>query len=167
MQSAQEYAQQVQVYIQQIQANVLPFQERINRVGVNTSSLNEAKIVLNQLRSIQKQLRQIKRNINLDMKTIRAEYRQKASTAASFSAAILRGAGKRKKAGQVQADAKRRLIAERDIKLAPYDRIKLQIDDLLIKMDDGKNVFEVFIDMAKAELQVQAQNTENQKGHSS
>jgi hypothetical protein len=157
-----EYLRQVREYIKQVQASVSPFQQRVERIGVSSSSLAEARAVLGQLRNIQKQLRQIKRNINLDMKAIRAEYSQKSSTAASMRSAFLRGAGKRGKAGRVRADAKRRLAVERDRKLAPYDSLKLQIDDLLVKLDGGKAIIETFISTAKDELQTQQQPSKGQ-----
>lgn len=162
MADPREYKRQVRECIKQIQASVSPFQQRIERIGVSSSSLAEARAVLSQLRNIQKQLRQIKRNINLDMKAIRAEYSQKSSTAASMRSAFLRGAGKRGKAGQVRADAKRRLAAERDHKLAPYESLKLQIDDLLTKMDSGKAMVETFVDTAKTELQAQERASRDQ-----
>jgi len=89
------------------------------------------------------------------MKAIRAEYRQRTSTAAATSSTIVSLLGKRKLAGQMRADEKRRLIAERDRRLTPYDTVKLQVDDLLVKTDGAKALFDDFIEIAKAELQAQ------------
>jgi rubrerythrin len=163
MTSPKEYTHQVQECARQIQSSTLTFQERIKCIGISPSSLAEAKTVLAQLRNTQKQLRQIKRNINLDMKAIRAEYRQKSPDAAAFSSAFLTGLGKRKAAGKRRADAKRRLQAERDRKLAPYDSIKLAIDDLLVKMDGAKALFDDFIETAKVDLQAQKQTPKAQE----
>jgi rubrerythrin len=155
MASAQEYARQVEECARQIQSSALNFQERIKHIGISPSSLAEVKTILAQLRNTQRQLRQIKRCINQDMKAIRAEYRQRTSTAAATSSTIVSLLGKRKLAGQMRADEKRRLIAERDRKLAPYDTVKLQVDDLLVKTDGAKALFDDFIEIAKAELQAQ------------
>jgi predicted RNA-binding Zn-ribbon protein involved in translation (DUF1610 family) len=163
MASAKEYARQVKECVRQLQSSVSPFQERIKSIGMSPASLAEAKTVLTQLRNIQRQLRQIKRYINQDMKAIRAEYRQRTSTAAATSSTIVGLLGKRKLAGQMRADEKRRLNAERDRKLAPYDNLKLAIDDLLVKTDGAKTLFDDFIETAKAELQVQKQTSKVQK----
>lgn len=138
----------------------------LDRMEIRASSLAEAKASLTKVRSLQKQLRQIKRNINLDMKAIRAEYRQMTSTAAGTSSTIVGLFGKRKLAGQMRADKKRRLNAERDRKLAPYDTLKLTIDDLLTQMDDAKAQLQNFIEEAKAEEPAQKQASEARKAAS-
>jgi hypothetical protein len=135
----------------------------LDRMEIRASSLAEAKAALTKVRGLQKQLRQIKRNINLDMKAIRAEYRQKSSSAGAGSSAVLTVLGKRKLAGQARADAKRRLSTERDRKLAPYANLKLMIDDLLTQMDNAKVQIEGFIEEAKAEDQAQKQAAKAQK----
>lgn len=138
------------------------YRRQISELGLDhmeilVSSLAESKAALTKVRSLQKQLRQIKRNINLDMKAIRAEYRQRVSTAAAGSSAILSLFGKRKLAGQMRAGEKRRLNAERDRKLAPYEDLKLTIDDLLVQMDAAKVRLGNLIEEAKAEEQAQKQ----------
>jgi len=155
MASTQEYWRQVEECAGQMESNLSLFRERIKHIGISPSSLAEVKSILAQLRNTQKQLRQIKRRINQDMKAIRAEYRQRTSTAAATSSTIVSLLGKRKLAGQMRADEKRRLIAERDRKLAPYDTVKLQVDDLLVQTDGAKALFDDFIEIAKAELQAQ------------
>ena len=129
----------------------------LDHMEIFVSSLAEAKAALAKVRSLQKQLRQIKRNINLDMKAIRAEYRRRASTAAAGSSAIASLFGKRKLAGQMRADEKRRLNAERDRKLSPYEDLKLTIDNLLVQMDAAKIRLGDLIEKAKAEKQMQKQ----------
>ena len=155
MASTQEYWRQVEECAGQMESNLSLFRERIKHIGISPSSLAEVKSILAQLRNTQSQLRQIKRCINQDMKAIRAEYRQRTSTAAATSSTIVSLLGKRKLAGQMRADEKRRLIAERDRRLTPYDTVKLQVDDLLVKTDGAKALFDDFIEIAKAELQAQ------------
>ncbi len=121
----------------------------LERMEITVSSIVEAKDTLKRIRGIQAELRQIKRKTNLDMKTIRAEYRQKMSTAALTSSAIVGLLGKRKLAGQMRADEKRRLRMQRDRTLQPYESIKLTIDDLLIQMDSAKAQLQAFIEEAK------------------
>lgn len=122
----------------------------LDGMEISASSVAEAKSALSRVRNLQKQLRQIKRNVNLDMKTIRAEYQQKMSTAASTSSGILTLFGQRKMAGTIRADQKRRLGQERDRALQPYQSINLQIDHLLVQLDSVKLQIDEFIEAKKA-----------------
>jgi len=131
----------------------------LERMEIKASSIAEARDALRRIRSLQKELRQIKRNINLDMKAIRANYSQRMSTAASTSSAIVTLFGKRKLAGQLRADERRRLRMERDRTLQPYESIKLTIDDLLVQMDSAKARLQAFIEEAKTEAQAEKRAT--------
>ena len=75
----------------------------------------------------------------------------------AISSAIASLFGKRKLAGQMRADEKRRLNAERDRKLSPYEDLKLTIDNLLVQMDAAKIRLGDLIEKAKAEKQMQKQ----------
>ncbi len=125
----------------------------LTRLEIEVSFIPEAREALKQVRNAQKQLRQIKREINLDLKAIRAEYKQRSANAASGSSAALTIMGKRKLAGQVRADAKRQQRQERDSIIQPYDNLKFTIDDLLLQMDVAKGKIQKFIEDAKAEEQ--------------
>ena len=122
----------------------------LDRMEIRASSIPEAKDVLKRIRRLQKELRQIKKNINLDMKAIRAAYTQKMATAASTASGIVSLFGKRKLAGQLRADEKRRLRMERDRVLQPYESLKLTIDDLLVQMDAAKDQIQMFIEETKS-----------------
>lgn len=140
-------------------------EEVTNQMGladmtIRASSLTEAKAGLGNVRGLQKQLRQVKRKINLDMKTIRADYRQRMSQPAAASSSLATIFGKRKLAGQLRADAKRGLRAERDRKLAPYDEVKLMIDDLLVQLEAGKAQLQDYVEQAKAQQQSEEQAPE-------
>lgn len=123
----------------------------LDHMEIQVSTVSEAKETLKHIRKLQKELRQIKKNINLDMKAIRALYSQKISTAASTTSGILSLFGKRKLAGQLRADERRRLRMERDRTLQPYESLKLTIDDLLIQMDAAKERLQMFIEKAKSQ----------------
>jgi len=127
----------------------------LDKLTISASSAAEAKASMTPVRSLQQQLRQIKRYIDQDMKTIRAEYRDKSSTAASSSSSLLSAFGKRKLAGQVRADAKRRLSAQRDQQLKPYENLKLTIDDVLFQLDSAKLQLSDYIQEATAEKQAE------------
>ncbi len=140
MASAQEYRRQIK--------NL-----GLERLEIQASSSTEAKEVLRKLRALQKELRQIKKNINLDMKGIRAVYQQRMSTAAATSSTVVSLFGKRKLAGQLRADEKRRLRMERDRKLQPYESIKLAIDGILTQIDNAKIKLQAFIEEVKTKEQ--------------
>ena len=59
--------------------------------------------------------------------------------------------GKRRLAGQLRASEKRRLKAQRDQILSPYESVKFRIDDLLVQIDSAKAQIQAFSDRTKAE----------------
>jgi hypothetical protein len=131
------------------------------RIGVNTVA--EAKAALTTVRDMQKELRQIKREINVDMKTLRAHYAEKVSVAGEGSSALVGLFGKRGAASRMRADAKRRVRAERDQELAPYNNVKLYIDDLLTKMDGAKAELTRFMQDEKAKQQAEKARQQAEK----
>jgi hypothetical protein len=142
----------------EVMASAEDYREQIRQMGVTHmtvggSSVAEAKSGIATLRRLQKQLRQIKRAINVDMKAIRAEYPQKMSTPAPVASSLATLLGNRKLAGEFRADAKRRLRIERDRKLAPYDELKVKIDDILLQMDVGKGQLQDYIEQVKSQQQ--------------
>jgi len=122
----------------------------LNRVkalefSVSASSVDEAKRVKKQVTQTQKQLRQLKKEINLDMKNIRAHFKERTASAGSTSSGLLSIFGKRKTAGTMRAHAKRGVAKERDNALQPYERLKLHIDNLLLKADAAKDTLDDYI----------------------
>ena len=136
MASAEEYRQQVSDL-------------GLDRIEIEASSLTEGKAAVANVRRLQKELRQIKRNINLEMKTIRAEYKQKIAEAGTSGLTGLLAMGRG--GGKFRASEKRRVRAERDSKLDPYDQVKLTIDDLIVQLDGAKLQLQDFMEEAKAE----------------
>jgi hypothetical protein len=129
----------------------------LDHMQIGASSLAEGKDALANVRRLQKELRQIKRNINLEMKTIRAQYKPKIAEAGTtgWTGLLAMGRG----GGRLRASEKRRVRAERDSRLAPYDQVKLTIDDLLVQMDGAKLQLQDFIEEAKAEETAEKQAT--------
>jgi hypothetical protein len=131
------------------------YRRQINALGlgelkkVKISNQTDAKEVLRQVRNFQKSLRQIKREINLEMKNIRANYREKTSTAGEGLSTVSMLFGKKKLAGSIRASAKRSMASERDQILAPYEKLKLDIDALLTKLDSLKTQLENYIQKEK------------------
>ena len=138
----------------------------LDRLKFSASNLVEAKAVLVKIREAQGMLRQMKRSINVDMKQIRSEYAQRAVSAASGTSAVLALLGKRGAAGRVRADEKRRLGHERDRELAPYNDLKLSIDDMLAQLGGAKLRTESFIEELKAEELAERQKAAKPKASS-
>lgn len=107
-------------------------------VKLSIGSVAEAKATIKDLVQSQKALRQIKKEIDLDIKTIRAGYASRMSTAGAGASNVLTIFGQRKAAGSARADAKRKLKAEQDRQIAPYQQVKLTIDDMINQMDRAK-----------------------------
>lgn len=127
MASPEEYRRQIMELGSQIQAAQLH--------AMSAPEMNQA---VSEILLIERRLQQVKRNINLDMKAIRGEYRQRMSQPAAVSSSVATLFGKRKLAGQLRADERRRLRIERDRKLAPYEELRLKIDYILTDLDEAK-----------------------------
>ena len=130
---------------------------KINALGIRelwTMKIRErrdAEMVLKKLRIMQKGVQQIKKEINLEIKNIRAVYRQKSSAAGEGSAFVLSLVGKKGLARSARSDGKRIVARERDRVIAPYEKLKLDIDNMLLKMDRLKIQLEEYIQKAKNE----------------
>ncbi len=128
----------------------------INALGIRKLSqskvknVSDAKNLLKGVRNMQKGVRQIKKEINLEIKTIRQQYKEKSSTAGAGSALAIGLLGQRGLARSVRASAKRGVAQERDRKIAPYEELKMKIDGMLVKMDKFKLQLEQYIQEEKA-----------------
>jgi len=96
------------------------------------NTIPEAKQHLAAIRQMQKELRQVKRDLNVEMKAIRTRYKMRMDRAQAGVLASLAGRGAARRS---QANKRRRLCEERDRTLAPYDSVKLAIDDALTQLD--------------------------------
>ncbi|MCO6452603.1 MAG: zinc ribbon domain-containing protein [Caldilineales bacterium] len=150
MASAQEYRQQLS-------------ELGLDDMEIRVSNAVEAKDTLVKIQQLQKDLRQIKRNINLDVKLINAAYREKSAGAAANTSAVLSIFGKRKMAGQLRANEKRRLANERGSIIGQYEGVKLSIDDLLVQMDGIKVELQSYIQEAKEEAMSPKQTATEKK----
>ena len=133
------------------------------------SSTSEARALLKLAREYQRQLRQIKKSVTLEVKTIRAEYRDKVANAGSVVGGAFSLFGKRGMGGRIRADAKRGMVRERDSVIAPYEQVKLVIDDYVHEIDNIKNQIEShIIDLKEieAEQKVISSNSTSSKSTS-
>ena len=129
--------------------------DRIKALGIDgmelsASSQAEAKATITRIRSLQSELRQIKKSINLDIKSIRADYTERIANAGSVTGGIFSLFGKRRAGGSIRAAAKRDMTKQRDSVIAPYEEIKLHIDTLINKLDEAKHQFMGYVAENKA-----------------
>lgn len=118
-------------------------------VELKASSVVEAKSALADIKRLQLELRSIKRELNLDIKSIRAEYQQQMPYAGGAVSAWLTLFGKRKAAGSARAAAKRQVSSQRDSELRDYEAVKQTVDDLLVQLERSKIAFQQYIEQNK------------------
>ncbi len=126
-------------------SNVYSYRYRANALLVQASGsgVDDAKTLLATVRQNQKQLRQIKKEINLDMKVVRAEYKQlwsEAKDRRSWWQQAFLG-----KSATERARVRRETTRERDEKLQPYGQLKIDIDEMLVQMDGLKLKLQKYI----------------------
>jgi len=91
-------------------------------------------------------LEELRRELNADMKAIRDDYRDKMANAAAGSSTAMSLLGRKQKAGQMKADAKRQLRAKRNDALAPYDEVKGTLDRIIPDLGKQANLAQKFVD---------------------
>ncbi len=91
-------------------------------------------------------LTDLRRELNADMKAIRDDYRDKMANAAAGSSTAMNLLGKKQKAGQIKADAKRQLRAKRNETLLPYNEIKTSLDRIIPDLEKQAAQAQKFID---------------------
>jgi len=92
------------------------------------------------------QLTDLRRELNADMKAIRDDYRDKIAGAAAGSSTAMSMLGKKQKAGQMKADAKRQLRAKRNEVLLPYNEIKASLDRIIPDLEKQAAQAQKFVD---------------------
>lgn len=130
------------------------YDRRIKSLGLvrqySITSVSEARAAKTDLTQLQKELRQIKREVDLDIKTIRAQFAQRIASAAQTTSGILGLMGKKGMAGSIRADEKRRLKREQDRILQPYLALKLAIDTQILELNKTKAEIDGIITAAKS-----------------
>jgi len=107
---------------------------------VRATTIPEARLAIKKLRLRKKQLRQRKKVVNLEMKDIRARYRDKLS-----------GRTGRGLFGSIRKASKQAARAERERELEPLQAEKLKIDDLILQIDGAVLKLQEFIEEQKLE----------------
>ena len=103
-------------------------------------TIPEARSAIKKLRLRKKQLRQRRKLVNLEMKEIRARYREKLS-----------GRTGRGFLSRIRKASKQAARAERDKKLKPLEAERLKIDDFTLQIDEAILKLQDFIEEMKLE----------------
>ncbi len=133
------------------------YMQRIRDMGfedglkIRAENIDEAKQSIKECRMYQKDLRQTKKLINLDMKEIRARYRDEIAGAGEGRKAVFSLLGSKGLGTSMRAEAKREKRNERDSILEPYNTLKALIDGLVTDIDRAKIQLQTFIDEERAE----------------
>ena len=139
----------------------LDIEESLN--NRSSKSVKEAQAVKKDCISYQRDLRQIKKAINLEIKEIRAGYRDKIANAGSIVDGAFSLFGKRGLGGSIRADSKRAMTQERNNVIAPYENLKLIIDNYIHSIDNAKKEIDDFIIELKSQEQLEKPSKANTK----
>ena len=94
-------------------------------------------------------LEDVRRELIADTKAVRDDYRDKMANAAAGSSAAMSLLGRKQKAGQMKADAKRQLRAKRNEALAPYNQVKGSLDRIIAGLGKQATQVQKFADSGK------------------
>jgi hypothetical protein len=109
------------------------------------STLAEAEAALARCRELQGELRRMKISVNLDIKSVRASCQHRMSSPAPVDPTVFSLFGKWKLAGSLRAAARRALRLDLDRSIAPYEQVKMMIDDHLLQLDGARRQITQFI----------------------
>lgn len=123
----------------------------LENLELSVSNVTEATAALRECGRLLKLLRQAKRNVNQDIRELREEYRRRISSAGEGVSTLVGLFGKRGAAGRIRAESKRAERRERDRVLAPYQEVKLRMDDLVTQLQNAKLQLQGYVEQKKAE----------------
>ena len=129
------------VYQQQIQ------DLKIEGMVVSPENNEEASSILGKLNHVEKILERIRHNIRIDIRTIRMEYIEKIKEINDSSKII--GLYSKPKSMRDKINEKRKLIDDRDMRIAPYESIEYTVDDYLRQINLAKNDITDFLRQQK------------------
>ncbi len=118
------------VYQQQIQ------DLEIEGLVVSPENTEEATILLDRLEETKKILERIRHNIRIDIRTIRMDYIEKIKGIRESSKVM--GLYSKQRPMKDKIKDKRKLIDERDLKIAPYESLEYTLDEYLRQIESLK-----------------------------
>ncbi|MCZ3364389.1 MULTISPECIES: hypothetical protein [Methanobacterium] len=118
------------------------YQQQIQDLGiegmvVSPRNIEEALILLDALEEIEKILERIRHNIRIDVRAIRVDYIEKIKGIKDSSKVM--GIYSKQRPMKDKINDKRKLIDERDLKIAPYESIEYTVDEYLRQIKSIKN----------------------------
>ncbi|MEL7669462.1 hypothetical protein [Methanobacterium sp.] len=118
------------------------YQQQIQDLGieglvVSPGNIEEALILLDALEEIEKILERIRHNIRIDIRAIRIDYMEKIKDIKDSSKVM--GLYSKQRSMKDKISDKRKLIDERDLKIAPYESIEYTVDEYLRQIKNIKN----------------------------
>ena len=118
------------------------YQQQIQDLGiegmvVSPGNIEEALILLDALEEIEKILERIRHNIRIDIRAIRLDYMEKIKGIKDSSKVM--GIYSKQRPMKDKINDKRKLIDERDLKIAPYESIEYTVDEYLRQIKSIKN----------------------------
>lgn len=113
----------------------------IDGLEIKPNSLIDATSMLIELKEYQKILQQIKYNVRIDARKISKEYISKIDELNEQIKETKKSERKAKK----NKEAQKKLLKEREDKLAPYDGLDILIDGYLVQIEDSKILLRDFI----------------------
>ncbi|WP_424355593.1 hypothetical protein [Methanobacterium sp. MBAC-LM] len=125
------------------------YQQQIQDLGiegmvVSPGNIEEALILLDALEEIEKILERIRHNIRIDIRAIRLDYMEKIKGIKDSSKVM--GIYSKQRPMKDKINDKRKLIDERDLKIAPYESIEYTVDEYLRQIKSIKNYLKNYSD---------------------
>ncbi|MBI5681401.1 MAG: hypothetical protein HZC47_10950 [Methanobacterium sp.] len=123
------------------------YEKQIQELGIegmiiDIENVDEASILSDKLYTIERVLEKIRHNIRMDIRTLRMEYIERIKEINESSKVL--GLYNRQKSVQDKIKEKRKLIDERDLRIASYESIEYAIDEYLIQINDAKSYISRF-----------------------
>ncbi|MGB9978096.1 hypothetical protein [Methanobacterium sp.] len=117
------------------------YQQQLQDLGiegmvVSPGNTDEASILLNALEETEKILERIRHNIRIDIRAIRLDYMEKIKGIKDSSKVM--GIYNKQRPMKDKINDKRKLIDERDFKIAPYESLEYTVDEYLRQIKDIK-----------------------------
>jgi len=124
------------------------YRQQIEDVGIEgleiaPRSLADAMALKIQLRKDQRLLQQIRYNLRMDIRVIRREYLQKLD---AYKESTEKVSGLNKKVPKKSLKAKKKLIEERDDKIAPYDALERLLEHYLYEIETSMAYIDAFME---------------------
>ena len=117
------------------------YQQQIQDLGiegliVSPENTEEALLLLDAFEETEKILERIRHNIRIDIRAIRIDYIEKIKSIKDSSKVM--GLYSKQRSMKDKINDKRKLIDERDLKIAPYESIEYTVDEYLKQIKNVK-----------------------------